>query len=214
MLGSFRPRLLAAFFIALAALFATPAVAADGEAASAMGAFSIGSLGDLAPAVTLRPAVQSPAPVPAAPAGAVATPAVRPLRDMVISFVDYGNQDSEQLCLAKAVYFEARSESLEGQLAVAEVVLNRAASGVYPPTLCAVVTQRAQFSFVHGGRMPEPDTDSDCWHKALAIADIASKRLARQVAPNVLWYHASYVAPSWGRAKTRFGQIGAHIFYS
>jgi spore germination cell wall hydrolase CwlJ-like protein len=214
MLGKFRPRLFAAFFIALAALFAAPAMAANGEAASAMASVSIGSLGDLAPAATVRPVAPAPVAVPAAPAGAITTPAARPLRDMVVSFVNYGNQDEEQLCLAKAIYFEARSESLEGQLAVAEVVLNRAASGVYPPTLCGVVTQHAQFSFVHAGRMPEPDTDSDCWHKALAIADIATKRLARQVAPNVLWYHATYVAPSWGRQRTRFGQIGAHIFYS
>jgi hypothetical protein len=217
MLAKFQPRLFAAFFIALAALFATPAMAADGEAAPVMGAASIGSLGDLAPAVTLRPAAPAPVTLPAAPAapsGAIATATPRPLRDMVVSFVNYGNQDAEQLCLAKAVYFEARSESLEGQLAVAEVVLNRAASGVYPPTICAVVTQHAQFSFVHSGRMPEPDTDSDCWHKALAIADIAAKRLARQMAPNVLWYHATYVAPAWGRQRTRAAQIGTHIFYS
>jgi hypothetical protein len=216
MLGGFRPRLFAALFVAFAALFAAPAMAADGEAAPVMATASIGSLGDLAPAVTLRPLAPAPVSVPAAPvapAGAISTPS-RPLRDMVVSFVNYGNQGAEQLCLAKAVYFEARSESLEGQLAVAEVVLNRAASGVYPPTICAVVTQRAQFSFVHAGRMPEPDTDSDCWHKALAIADIAAKRLARQMAPNVLWYHATYVAPAWGRQRTRAAQIGTHIFYS
>jgi Cell Wall Hydrolase len=217
MLDRFRPRLFAAFLVALSALFATPALAADGEAAPAMAAASIGSLGDLAPPVTLRSVAPAPvaAPaVPVAPSAALSTQAPRPLRDMVVSFVDYGNQDSEQLCLAKAVYFEARSESLEGQLAVAEVVLNRAASGAYPPTICGVVTQHAQFSFVHAGRMPEPDTGSDCWHKALAIADIAAKRLASQVAPNVLWYHATYVAPAWGRQRTRAAQIGTHIFYS
>jgi len=216
MLDRFRPRLFAAFLVALTALFATPALAADGEAAPAMATASIGSLGDLAPAVTLRSAAPATVSVPAAPAplAALSTATPRPLRDMVVSFVNYGNQDAEQLCLAKAVYFEARSESLEGQLAVAEVVLNRAASGVYPPTICGVVTQHAQFSFVHAGRMPEPDTDSDCWHKALAIADIAAKRLASQVAPNVLWYHATYVAPAWGRQRTRAAQIGTHIFYS
>jgi spore germination cell wall hydrolase CwlJ-like protein len=138
----------------------------------------------------------------------------RPLRDLVISFVDYGNQDAEQDCLASAVYFEARGETLEGQLAVAEVVMNRAASGHYPPTICSVVTQPAQFSFVRRGKFPPIDRTSDCWHKAQAIADIARKRLAQQVAPNVLWYHANYVAPNWGRRLTRVAQIGSHIFYS
>jgi hypothetical protein len=150
----------------------------------------------------------------AAQASALAAPALRPLKDLVLSFVDYGNQDEEQLCLAKAVYFEARSESLEGQLAVAEVVLNRAASGVYPPTICAVVTQHAQFSFIRAGRFPAPNVSSDAWHKALAVAEIARKHLARQVSSNVLWYHADYVAPAWGRQHTRAAQIGTHIFYS
>jgi spore germination cell wall hydrolase CwlJ-like protein len=137
-----------------------------------------------------------------------------PLHDLVISFVDYKNQSGDELCLAKAVYFEARGESLEGQLAVAQVVLNRAASGIYPPTICGVVTQPAQFSFVHGGVMPAPDTTSECWHKALAIADIAMKHLAPSVAANVLWYHATYVAPAWDRQHVRVAQIGMHIFYS
>jgi hypothetical protein len=211
MLGRFQPRLFAALSLALCALFATPAAAAESDLAPAVASVSIGNLPDLRAAVAAPAPSIAPAP---APLPAITTLAPRPLREMVMAFVDYGNQDNERLCLAKAVYFEARSEPLEGQLAVAEVVLNRAASGVYPPTICAVVTQHAQFSFVHAGRLPEPDTSSDCWHKALAVADIAAKRLVRQIAPNVLWYHATYVAPSWGRAKTRFGQIGAHIFYS
>jgi spore germination cell wall hydrolase CwlJ-like protein len=146
-------------------------------------------------------------------AGSGATPP-RPLHDLVISFVDYGNQDSEEQCLAKAVYFEARGEGLEGQLAVAEVVLNRAASGLYPATICAVVTQKAQFSFVRAGRFPPVDATSECWHKALAIADIARRHLAAEIGRDVLWYHADYVAPGWGRLHTRVAQIGQHIFYS
>jgi spore germination cell wall hydrolase CwlJ-like protein len=138
----------------------------------------------------------------------------RPLHELVISFVNFGDQDSEEMCLVKAIYFEARSETLEGQLAVAEVILNRTTSGLYPTTICGVVTQPAQFSFIHGGRFPTPDTNSDGWRKALAIADIALNGLAQKVAPNVLWYHASYVAPSWGRRLTRVARIGTHIFYS
>lgn len=167
------------------------------------------------------PAVTSPTAAPVAsiaPAALTATVPARAgpsLHDLVISYVDYGNQDADGLCLAGAIYFEARGEPLEGQLAVAQVVLNRAASGRFPAKLCDVVTQPAQFSFVRGGQLPSIDKKDECWHRALAIADIARKRmLAGEIASNVLWYHATYVSPSWDRERTRFAQIGTHIFFS
>ena len=121
----------------------------------------------------------------------------------------------EQDCLANAVYFEARGESLEGQLAVAEVVLNRAASGRYPATLCGVVVQPAQFSFVRRGRIPQADRGSDAWRRAVAVARIAHERMLPRVLPtSCLWYHANYVSPSWGRRLARSARIGLHIFYS
>jgi hypothetical protein len=123
--------------------------------------------------------------------------------------------DREQECLANAVYFESRSESTEGQLAVAQVVLNRASSGRYPTDLCAVITQPAQFSFIRHGRFPRADRDSAAWRKAVAIARIARGRLAATGLPSTcLWYHATYVSPSWGRRLSRQAQIGLHIFYS
>lgn len=121
--------------------------------------------------------------------------------------------DEEQSCVATAVYFESQGESLEGQLAVAQVVLNRAASGQYPTSLCAVVKQKAQFSFVRAGRFPRIDQNCESWRKAQAITRIATRKLASTVPTSVLWYHANYVAPSWGRRLTRVHQIGAHIFY-
>jgi len=181
----------AAALLTLAAMFASPSTAADAQATTA-------AIEATQSVVTFDVAVQKP----------------RSLQDMVASYVDFGNADEEQLCLAKAVYFEARGESLEGQLAVAQVVLNRVASGVFPGTVCGVVTQRAQFSFIRGGKFPPVRTGDACWHKALAIADIARKKLANEISSDVLWYHASYVAPSWGRRLTRVAQIGAHIFYS
>jgi hypothetical protein len=225
MLGSFRPRIFAALVLSCATLFAAPAVAAEAEAAPVASTASVASLPNLASIVreqtaqTLSDEAKAAAEraTLAAASAAAALPGLpggRPLKDLVIGFVDFGNQDEEQLCLAKAVYFEARSESLEGQLAVAEVVLNRARSGVYPPSICGVVTQHAQFSFIRAGRFPAPNTASDAWHKALAIAEIANKHLATEVAPNVLWYHADYVAPAWGRQRTRVAQVGRHIFYS
>lgn len=220
MFGLFRAGGLAAAFSVFAALFAVPSLASAAPAAP----------------VTATPMAFVPAPRPgvASPSGGQSADRVAPpsitlteamlapatvqrqlsLRDLVIAFVDYGNQDEQQQCLATAVYFEARSEPLEGQLAVAQVVLNRAASGIYPPAICDVVTQPAQFSFVRAGRFPAIDRDSDAWHKALAIADIARKKLIQKIASNVLWYHANYVAPSWGRRLTRAIRVGSHIFYN
>jgi hypothetical protein len=121
--------------------------------------------------------------------------------------------DEQTNCLATAVYFEARGESLEGQLAVAHVVMNRAASGKYPPSWCQTIKQPAQFSFVRHGEFPQVDTASFAWRKAEAIAELAAANIVPSVGADVLWYHADYVAPSWRRNLIEVQQIGAHIFY-
>jgi hypothetical protein len=148
-----------------------------------------------------------------APVDAAAPPAGK-LTELVSAYAGVATADREQECLANAVYFEARSEPIEGQLAVAEVVMNRAASGRYPTDLCAVITQKAQFSFIRHGRFPRADRDSEAWKKAVAIASIARQKLAGTLPSGVLWYHATYVSPSWGKRLTRQTQIGLHIFYS
>jgi spore germination cell wall hydrolase CwlJ-like protein len=123
--------------------------------------------------------------------------------------------DREQECLANAVYFESRGEPIEGQLAVAQVVMNRAASGRYPADLCEVITQKAQFSFIRRGRFPAADKASEAWRKAVAIAKIAEAKVADAGIPaDCLWYHATYVSPGWGKRLNRQAQIGLHIFYS
>ena len=137
----------------------------------------------------------------------------QPLGELVRDHADAVAADEERKCLAGAVYFEARGESLEGQLAVAEVVLNRAASGEYPATICEVVKQPAQFSFVRDGQFPPIDESSVAWRIAVAVAYIAKEKLADKLASDVLWYHADYVAPVWGRRLARVTQIGTHIFY-
>ncbi len=122
--------------------------------------------------------------------------------------------DEQANCLATAVYFEARGESLDGQLAVADVVMNRAASGKYPSTWCEVVKQPWQFSFVNPrtGQYPAI-TDAASWAKAQGVARLAMAEVVREVPVDVLWYHANYVSPSWGARLTRVETIGAHIFY-
>ena len=141
-------------------------------------------------------------------------PARRSLNELVAAYEGTSVADREQECLANAVYFEARGESIEGQLAVAEVVMNRAASGRYPTTLCAVITQKAQFSFIRHGRFPAANRASDAWRKAVAISQIARQKLAASLPTDVLWYHATYVSPKWGKRLNRQTQIGLHIFYS
>jgi spore germination cell wall hydrolase CwlJ-like protein len=137
-----------------------------------------------------------------------------PLYALVDKFATNAPLDSETNCLATAVYFESRGESLEGQLAVARVVINRAASGKYPGDWCGVVKQPYQFSFVRHGEFPKADTNCDAWRKAEAIAQLAAANIVPSVGPNVLWYHADYVAPAWRNNLQEVTQIGAHIFYS
>jgi spore germination cell wall hydrolase CwlJ-like protein len=149
------------------------------------------------------------------PAAQEAAPERKTLAQLVEAHSGASTADREQDCLASAVYFEARGESIEGQLAVAEVVLNRAASGRYPTDICKVVEQPWQFSFVNAtGRIPNADRASEAWRKAAAIAEIARKKLADTLPSDVLWYHATYVSPSWGKRLSKQTQIGLHIFYS
>lgn len=121
---------------------------------------------------------------------------------------------SEQMqCLAGAVYFEARGEPLAGQLAVAQVVINRAEDRRFPASYCGVVYQRAQFSFVKNGRMPRIRSNSGAWNRAKAIAKIAHNGMWESEARDAVYFHAKYVRPSWSRRKTRTAQIDTHIFY-
>ena len=147
------------------------------------------------------------APVQPAPA------AGQPLSALVAANGTGPALDEQGQCLATAVYFESMGESIEGQLAVAQVVINRANSGRYPTNWCAVVKQKAQFSFVRAGRFPRIDAACQAWRRAQAIARIAAGKMAQVIPTDVLWYHADYVAPSWGRRLARVEKIGAHIFY-
>jgi hypothetical protein len=124
----------------------------------------------------------------------------------------------ERRCLATAIYFEARGEPVQGQIAVGQVILNRVRSPQFPQTICGVVYQGqmapgCQFSFACDGHtdMPRPDA-----HWALA------QKLAKQITSGEVWlpevgystyYHADYVSPQWKSAMNRIDTIGRHIFY-
>ncbi len=132
------------------------------------------------------------------------------LSDAVAAQEVTGAVDRELRCVAIGVYYESKGEPLSGQLAVANVILNRAASGRYPSSACAVLTQRSQFSFVRGGRLPTPPNNA-AWRRALAVAQVAERNLWENPAPRALFFHANYVSPNWRRP--RVATIGNHIFY-
>jgi spore germination cell wall hydrolase CwlJ-like protein len=161
---------------------------------------------------------QAPASAPVAPAEAApaaplpATPVRRTLADLVGIHANTATDDSEHECLANAVYFESKGEPLQGQLGVAEVVLNRARSGRFPSSLCGVVKQRGQFSFVRGGRLPAVARSSPAWKKAVAVARVAMQDLADSPADRALFFHATRVKPGWKGLK-RVATVGNHIFY-
>ncbi len=121
-----------------------------------------------------------------------------------------GVGDDETNCLATAVYFEAKGEPLAGQLAVAEVIMNRAKSGRFARTLCGVVKQPSQFSFVRGGGFPAVGNKA-MWRQAVGVAHVAMNRLWDGPAANALYFHAKRVSPNW--SKQRVAAVGNHIFY-
>ncbi len=138
----------------------------------------------------------------------------RPRAASLSALVDRHSTDSigdpQADCLAKAVYFESKGEPLDGQLAVAEVIMNRAKSGRFAGTLCGVVKQPSQFSFVRGGGFP-PVVNQAMWRQAIGVAQVAMSGLWESTAPNALYFHAKRVSPNWG--KQRVAAVGNHIFY-
>ncbi len=125
----------------------------------------------------------------------------------------------EKACLATALYFEARSESEKGQMAVAKVILNRVKDPRFPNTICGVVYQGAekrnscQFSFACDGKT-DIATQPKAWRRARRIAAKALQgKLGMQALAGVTYYHADYVNPRWASAMHRIAKIGRHIFY-
>lgn len=128
-------------------------------------------------------------------------------------------QMAEENCLARAVYFEARSESELGQLAVAKVILNRVKDPEYPKSICGVVYQGSgrrnscQFSFACDG-LPDDVKSAAAWSNAKRIAQMAISGDAKVAAiGSATNYHADYVNPAWAKSMRRLIKIGHHVFY-
>ncbi len=130
--------------------------------------------------------------------------------------------ETEAKCLADAIYFEARGEGRRGELAVAQVVINRVKNPAYPKTICGVVYQnkdsfhRCQFSFACDG-VADRITDRAAWREAMDLAEeVVADGNATVLADVGLstHYHATYVSPLWAGKMKMVDQIGHHIFYA
>ena len=144
-----------------------------------------------------------PAEVPLIRAGSLAT--------LVAAQPQPYDLSRELNCLAGAIYFEAKSESLTGQLAVGRVIVARSKSGRFPNSYCGVVYQPSQFSFVRGASMPGIARTSRQWKNAVAIAQISHSGAWRSPVEGALYFHAAYVSPGWH--LKRVGRIENHVFY-
>ncbi|WIY53012.1 cell wall hydrolase [Devosia sp. YIM 151766] len=133
--------------------------------------------------------------------------------------------NAERDCLAQAIYHEARGESAKGQLAVANVIVNRARSSKFPDSLCGVIYQnanrglyRCQFTFACDGRNDTPG-ERRAWasSKELAkqvYAEFATGKEIGVLPGSALYYHTRAVAPSWSHTYSRVAAVDSHIFYS
>lgn len=120
----------------------------------------------------------------------------------------------ELYCLAQNIYFEARSESLAGKYAVADVVLNRVSSPKYPNTVCSVITARHQFSWYWDGKSDLPRASSPAWIDSVNVAKgILLEEKFLGITEGATHYHANYVLPFWASSLDKVGRIGNHIFY-
>lgn len=121
-------------------------------------------------------------------------------------------------CLAEALYFEARGETVEGLFAVGEVILNRVDSAQYPDTLCGVINQgtgrkyACQFTYTCDG-MPEVISEKGAWQRVGKVARLLIDGAPRELTDGATHYHTTAVSPSWARRFPKVAQYGVHLFY-
>lgn len=221
-----RSKLHRASAIAVIATLTTALFSAEGSGAAAQDLASAAPI--IGPAAQFRaaqfiaqPVVQSvtptdeaDAPEPEAPVEdepAQAPISADSLAELVSANAPSGELSRELNCLAGAIYFEAKSETLEGQLAVGRVIVARSKSGRFPGSYCGVVLQRSQFSFVRGNAIPAINHASRDWKEAAAIARIADSGSWRSPVEGALFFHAARVSPGW--RLTRMARVDNHVFY-
>jgi len=167
------------------------------------------------PQIIIQPVETDTVPAPATDQADVQLPVSEPRAASLAALVSAQPQPAELSrelnCLAGAIYFESKGETLPGQLAVGRVIVARSKSGRFPDSYCGVVFQRSQFSFVRGNVMPAVPRASRQWKNAVAIAQIAHAGSWQSPAEGALFFHAAYVSPGW-RLK-RLARVDNHVFY-
>ena len=125
----------------------------------------------------------------------------------------------EIMCIAVAIYFEARGEPLAGRFAVAEVVINRMRDPRYPSDACSVVydggetLHECEFSFYCDGKSDQPDINSVEWDSAQRVAQAVYEGRSAPVVGEATHYHAKRVHPDWALGSHVVTTIDNHIFY-
>jgi len=154
-----------------------------------------------------------------APKGEVTGQDQRPMTPAERLGLDEASRAKSEKCLAEAIYFESRGEAVRGQMAVAQVILNRVFSGKYPNTVCGVVYQNAhrrlhcQFTFACDG-IPDIVREPDMWERAKTIsAEMLDGKLWLPEVGKATHYHAYWVHPGWVREMTKMHRLGVHTFY-
>ncbi len=209
------PQLKNASILATGAMILSILAGAGGSGAAAESLSPVVINQEPTPQIIIQPVETDTVPAPKAESADVQRPVTEPRATNLAALVSAQPQPAELsrelTCLAGAVYFEAKSESLVGQLAVGRVVVARSKSGRFPESYCGVVYQPSQFSFVRGGGMPAIPKASRDWKEAVAIAQIAHAGTWQSPTEGALFFHAAYVSPGW-RLK-RLARIDNHVFY-
>ena len=130
------------------------------------------------------------------------------------------------MCMAANIYHEAKNQPMAGQIAVAQVVMNRVNDNRYPDNVCDVVKQgltykngkvvlgKCQFSWYCDGKKDDVDKKSEKWRNSLRYASmVITNKITLDVTEGATHYHATYVRPAWARTKTKTVRINRHIFY-
>ncbi len=189
----------AALGISLAALF--------GQENAALGAVQAGRLTEI---------VTPPVKAEKAAAGSASSQVAMTYDAAWIKAVPQAEAGAEFECLSRAIYFEARGESIKGQAAVAEVILNRADSPLFPRTICGVVNQGGsggcQFSFTCDGNS-DAIRDRAAWHVAEKVASAFIAGAPRTLTEGATYFHTPAVRPAWAKRFAMTARIGAHYFY-
>lgn len=196
--------------ISVAATVIVTLISADGSGAAAKNRLPQAESQTATPLFIAEPVVQ-PVPQVETPADATDIASAASLAELVEAQPQPDELSRELNCLAGAIYFEAKGETLPGQLAVGRVIVARSKSGRFPASYCGVVYQPSQFSFVRGSGMPAIDKRSGHWRKAVAIAQIAHAGSWQSPVEGALFFHAAHVSPGWH--LKRIARIDNHIFY-